>query len=135
MYLIAGKKKRIIYGFTIIFIIVAGVYLYSRYNPEEYKIFPKCPVYSITGYQCPGCGSQRAFHNLFHGDIKAAFIFNPLMMFLLPYVLSGVYLEYIANKSNPRIFRLRNIFFGKWAALVLGVVILTFTILRNVFVW
>ena len=117
------------------FVIIAGVYLYSQYNPEVYSLFPKCPVYTITGYQCPGCGSQRAFHSLFHGDIKTAFMYNPFIMLIVPYVLLGVYLEYIADKTNPRVFRLHKAFFSKWAALVLGVVILTYTILRNVFVW
>ena len=133
--MIAEKKKRIFTGLAIMFIIVAGVYLYSQYNPEKNRLFPKCPVYAVTGYQCPGCGSQRAFHNLFHGNISAAFMYNPLMMFLIPYILFGVYLEYIANKLNRSIFRLRNIFFGKWAALVLIAVILCYTILRNIFVW
>ena len=114
--------------------ILAGIYLYSQYNPEEYLLFPKCPVYAITGYQCPGCGSQRAFHNLFHGNIGAAFTYNPLMILLIPYILLGVYIEYISDKTKPYILRLRNVFFGKWAVFVVFTVILTFTILRNVFI-
>ena len=127
-----SKNKRILTGVVIIFITIAGVYLYAQYNPEEYLIFPKCPVYTITGYKCPGCGSQRAFHNLFHGNILTAFMYNPLMILLIPYILFGVYIEYIANRLNPHIARLKSTFFSKWAILALGIIILLYTILRNI---
>ena len=127
-----NKTKRIFTGVVIMMVLVAGVYLYSQFNPEEHLLFPKCPVYILTGYKCPGCGSQRAFHNLFHGNFLTAFMYNPFMVLLVPYVLYGVYIEFIANRLNPRIVRLRNIFFGKWALFVLAVVLLLFTILRNI---
>ena len=112
-------------------VIIVAIYLYSNYNPENYRIFPKCPVYLLTGYQCPGCGSQRAFYHLFNGDIITAFRYNPLFMLLVPYVLSGIYIEYIANKTKPRIVRIRELLFGKWAAVVLGIIIVIYTIFRN----
>ena len=127
-----SKKKRALSGVAIIIVIIAGVYLYSQYDPEKSLFFPKCPVYTLTGYQCPGCGSQRAFHSLFHGEIVKAFMYNPLMMLIMPYALLGVYIEYIANRNTPVIVRLRNIFYGKWAVLVLAVVISLYTLLRNI---
>ena len=129
------RKNKMLTGVAFIIVIIAGIYLYSRYNPEEYLIFPKCPVYTITGYQCPGCGSQRAFHNLFHGNILTAFMYNPLMILLVPYVMFGVFIEYIANRDNTRIINLRNIFFGKWAILVLAMIFVIYTILRNIYFW
>ena len=127
-----SKKKRALIGVSIIIAIIGGVYLYSQYNPEEYALFPKCPVYTLTGYQCPGCGSQRAFHNLFHGNIITAFMYNPLMVLLVPYASLGIYIEYIANRTNSHIIRLRDIFFGKWAVLVLAIFILLYSVLRNI---
>ena len=129
--MLVRRKKRILIGFLIIIALLTGVYLYSQYNPEDYAFFPKCPIHTITGYECPGCGSQRAFYNLFQGNFVTAFMYNPLMILLVPYILSGVYIEYIADRSVPRIARLRNILFGKWAVLVLAVVILLYCILRN----
>jgi len=126
-----GKKTRAFIGFAIIIVLITGIYVYSHYNPEEHFLFPKCPVYALTGYQCPGCGSQRALHSLFHGNIKAVFTYNAFIIFIIPYTLLGIYIEYIANRTSPRIIRLRNIFFGKWAALTIAVVILLYTILRN----
>ena len=129
--LIVKNKKRALIGLTIIIALLAGIFLYSYYDPEKYLLFPKCPVYTLTGYQCPGCGSQRAFHNFFHGNFLTAFRYNPIMLLLIPYVMLGVYIEYIANRFNPRITNIRNIFFGKWAVLIIALIIISFTIYRN----
>ena len=123
--------KRIWVGLALMTFIIAGTYLYTCFNPEDYQWFPKCPVYLLTGYQCPGCGSQRAFYHLFHGNISTAFSYNPLMLLLAPYIFLGIYIEYIAGKTNPCIIRLRNLFFGQWAILLLAIIIILFTILRN----
>ena len=126
-----NRKKRLFIGIALIITIVTGIYLYSTYNPEDYQFFPKCPVYFLTGYECPGCGSQRAFYHLFHGNISTAFAYNPLILLLAPYLLSGIYFEYIANKANIRITHIRSLLFGKWALLVLAILIILYTILRN----
>ena len=128
-----GKKKRVLIGLAIIISLLAGVYLYSQYNPEENLLFPKCPVYIITGYECPGCGSQRALHNLFQGNILIAFAHNPLIMLFIPYFMLGVYIEYISDRNTTLTVRLRNIFYGKWAQLTLAIGIVFYTILRNVY--
>ena len=112
-------------------IIMGGIYFYAQYNPEEHQFFPKCPVFVLTGYRCPGCGSQRAFYHLFHGNIMMALRNNPFIIAVILYVLSGVYLEYVANKSNPRTIRLREILFGNRVLLALALIIILFTILRN----
>lgn len=126
------RKYRILIGIILILVILTGIYLYAHFDPSSYAFFPKCPVYAITGYKCPGCGSQRAFYNLFQGNFMMAFIYNPLMFILVPYILFGIYIEYIANLSNKKIVRLRNILFGKWAILVLALLIIVYTIIRNV---
>lgn len=123
--------KRIGTGLAIMFVILSGMFLYARFSPEEYRFFPKCPVYLLTGYQCPGCGSQRAFYHLFHGNFITAFRYNPLMMLLIPYILTGICLEYIVNRDNPQTNRLRELLFGKRAIPVLAVIFLLFTIFRN----
>src|ERR1043165_6822442 len=57
--------------------------LYWR-NPAYSRIFPPCPFYWLTGLYCPGCGSLRALHFLFHGQLCAALGMNPLLIFSLP---------------------------------------------------
>jgi hypothetical protein len=51
--------------------------------------FPKCPFRLVTGMQCPGCGSTRAFYQLLHLHPIAAFKFNPLMILTLPFIVYG----------------------------------------------
>ncbi|MDR0742806.1 MAG: DUF2752 domain-containing protein, partial [Tannerella sp.] len=121
------KNNRIQTGIILIVVILTGIYIYAHFDPSGYAFFPKCPVYTITGYKCPGCGSQRAFYNLFQGNFATAFMYNPLMFLLVPYILFGIYIEYIANLSNKRRLRLRRIFYDKWAILILAIIIIAYT--------
>lgn len=38
----------------------------------------------MTGLDCPGCGGQRAAHQLLHGNFAVAFRSNALFVSLLP---------------------------------------------------
>ena len=40
---------------------------------------PACPLRQLTGFYCPGCGSARALHCLFEGDVLSAVAMNPLL--------------------------------------------------------
>ena len=60
-------------------------------------------------------------------------MYNPFMILFIPYVLLGVFVEYIANRNNPRIVRVRNIFFGKWAVLIIAFILVTYTVFRNIY--
>lgn len=53
------------------------------FDPTSAGFFPRCPMFVMTGLQCPGCGTTRALHALLHGDVAAAFAFNPFTMVLL----------------------------------------------------
>jgi hypothetical protein len=61
------------------------------FNPSSpaNQFFPKCPFRLVTGFQCPGCGSTRAFYQLLHLHPVAAFKFNPLIMLTLPFLIYG----------------------------------------------
>src|SRR5215210_1294373 len=74
---------------VLIFITVAilGSLLYFYFDPSYSHIFPSCPFYTITGLLCPGCGSQRAFHALLHGDIAGAAHKNMLFVLFLPLII------------------------------------------------
>ena len=50
-------------------ITVAGLaWYYYTHDPSE-GAGAKCTFKLLTGYDCPGCGSQRALHAMLHGDI------------------------------------------------------------------
>ncbi len=65
------------------------VLIYYFFNPSTAFFIP-CPLLYITGFYCPGCGSQRAIHLLMHGDLIGAFRFNPLMVLTLPILIYGL---------------------------------------------
>jgi len=54
---------------------------------EATGFMPRCMFKWATGWDCPGCGSQRAFMALLHGDIVRACTYNlilpPAMVYLL----------------------------------------------------
>ncbi|HEY6813671.1 MAG TPA: DUF2752 domain-containing protein [Propionibacteriaceae bacterium] len=39
-----------------------------------------CPFRAVTGWDCPLCGGTRLGDALLHGDVSAAFGFNPLAL-------------------------------------------------------
>lgn len=42
---------------------------------------------TVTGFDCPGCGSQRAIHALLTGNPVAAWHYNAAFMLSLPLIL------------------------------------------------
>ena len=54
-----------------------------RFPPEQYSFYPRCPIYALTGWQCPGCGLTRALAALLRGNLAAAMHLNPLILPLL----------------------------------------------------
>lgn len=61
------------------------------FNPSSpaNQFFPKCPFRLVTGCQCPGCGSTRAFYQLLHLHPVAAFKYNPLIILTMPFLIYG----------------------------------------------
>jgi len=62
----------------------------------------QCLFYQKTGILCPGCGGQRAFDALIHGEFIRALRMNALVYLIVPYtfclyVLMGVHI--IWNKN------------------------------------
>ncbi len=57
----------------------ACAFIVGYFNPTTTRFFPVCPLYSLTGIHCPGCGLTRGFHALFHGDVLTALHFNALL--------------------------------------------------------
>lgn len=106
-----------------------GLYVYYSFNPEISKFFPQCPFHYLTGFDCPGCGSQRAIHYLLHFEIKKAFYRNPLFVLSIPYLITAIYFEYLGGKQKyPSI---RKSLFGKKAMFITFCIIVLFWIGRN----
>lgn len=120
-----------VFKWVLIFSALGGfVFLYKEYNPSTAGFFPACPFHSLTGLQCPGCGSQRAVHHLLNFEIGKAFAKNALLILAIPYLIMGFVFDRLKNPS-PKTLKWRRSFFGKHAILVVLGVIIAFWILRN----
>ncbi|HMM01651.1 MAG: DUF2752 domain-containing protein [Dysgonomonas sp.] len=125
----AGKHIHIRRLLGIAILLVAGGIIYYLFSPGESSLFPKCPFHTITGLDCPGCGSQRAVHHLLHLQIKDAFTSNPLLIVAIPYILTYTYLEYLGGKEKyPRV---RQSLYSRKAIYAVLLVIILFWIGRN----
>ena len=74
--------------------------IYGKLNPETSNVFPACPFKSLTGLECPGCGSQRAIHHLLNLHVGSAFAVNALMVLSIPYILLLVVADFFKNRSK-----------------------------------
>ena len=113
------KKK---YKFIVGILVLLLVSLYYFFNPTVSNFFPKCPFYSMTGLFCPGCGSQRAIHDMMHLNIFEAINHNALMLFTFTFGI-GLYL-YSKKKFSGLIYH------PKSPLIIFGITFL-FGVLRN----
>jgi len=126
-----SKGYKIGLGAAIIVMLIAALYIFYIIDPETHSLFPKCPFLLATGLECPGCGSQRAIHQLLHLNLIAALRYNAFMVLVLPYIFLGVYLQYLGGKiRHPK---LEKLFFGRWSALIVLILVIVYWIVRNLF--
>jgi hypothetical protein len=101
------------------------------FNPAEHGFFPRCFFRMVTGWDCPGCGGLRATHQLLHGQVRAAFSLNPLLVLVLPFVV------YFAARPCVERFvglKLPQPFKGTVWIWIAAVMVVGFGVLRN-FPW
>ena len=62
-------------------------------SPEEYML--PCLNKKLLGFECMGCGGQRALALVFQGDFIAAFYMYPAIYTLIPlFLVIGINLFY-----------------------------------------
>lgn len=107
---------------------VAAVgWYYYHYNPAH-SLFPRCPFHAATGLYCPGCGSQRAIHQLLHGHWLEAANYNLLATLMLPLIglhLGAWAINRLFGTRLPLLFQ--RYLLAKWIL----VLVLLFWLLRN----
>ena len=102
--------------------LAAAAAMLFAFDPSRSAFFPPCPFHALTGLQCPGCGTLRALHALFHGHALEALDLNPLAMF---FFAAGAVVV-LARGLNFRIAAPRN---AGW--MVFGIVMI-YWVARNV---
>lgn len=82
----------------------------------------------LTGWSCPGCGSQRFMHALLNGNFADAWHFNYFLPFGIIMALVCLWLEW-TRKSHSRRYRymMRPLFIQLFIA-----VVIIWTIIRNI---
>jgi hypothetical protein len=97
------------------------------FDPRQYHFYPVCFFHLTTGLLCPGCGALRALHQLLHGNLAAAFHFNPVLVLSLP-VMLWLGARYALRKAGgqPTSLALRPL----WLWLALAAVLIV-SVLRN----
>lgn len=73
--------------------VVAAVVFYGLHDPTADGLAPRCMFKTLGGYDCPGCGFQRAMHAMLHGDFAAAWHYNAFLFFMLPVGLAYLVCE------------------------------------------
>lgn len=104
---------------------VAAVYF--AVDPMQAPWMPKCMLHVVTGFDCPGCGSQRALHALLHGDLPGAFRANALLLAMIPYILLILYAE-LFRERVPRLFRA---VYSQAAIIAVVAVVMAWGVVRN----
>ncbi len=108
--------------------LVAGAAAIWYFDPTKAGFFPVCPLYSLTGFACPGCGLTRGFHALFHGHILTALDYNAMLPFFALLIGFGlVSLVYFAARGRRIPFNLLH----PTALYVFLVLLLVFGVTRN----
>ncbi|WP_369074733.1 DUF2752 domain-containing protein [Flammeovirga yaeyamensis] len=116
-----------------LFIISTGlilfVYIYRSFNPLAYDFFPKCPLKYTTGLECPGCGSQRAIHQLLNFNLIAAFKYNPLLVLSIPYIIVEIIFRFV---DKQLIYKQRKVLYGPLAIKIILCIVIAYWIGRNI---
>lgn len=120
----AANSKQYKWILVIAVIICVGV-AYYFIDPVMHKWVPKCPFMLLTGWKCPGCGSQRAIHALVHGNIIEVFRQNALFIPFALYVLAV-----IVSKLKPNVYDKLT---GNVAVWIWVSITVLFWISRNIF--
>lgn len=127
--MVISKYKSIV--ILLLVIISLGILsLYVFWNPTETALFPKCPFHSLTGFYCPGCGSQRAIHDIIHGDIIKGIRHNYLFVLLVSVLLyeAVIYVKFKAFNQPTY----NNLLQKPKVTNTILIVVILFWLLRNV---
>ena len=110
---------------------VAGAAAVWYFDPVNAGFFPACPLYSMTGFACPGCGMTRGFHALFQGDIVGALDFNAMIPIVLVF-FGYIFLSMVMVAVRGRGIGLGVNKFSMWLIWLTFTTLLIFGVLRNI---
>jgi len=124
-----ANKKNLYFALLVIILIFLSA-IYYQFNPARYRFFPRCPFYTLTGFDCPGCGSQRAIYSLLHGKLTDAIRFNILLVVSLPFLAIHFFykLKSVILRKDVR----WNIIYHPLTPKIIFTIVIFFWIIRNI---
>lgn len=119
------KKTISIFSF---FIFGLVIYYFYQNNPAKNTTpFAVCMTKRIANIDCPGCGGQRAFHQLLNGNFIEAGKLNIFIYFFAP-LLTYIFLSFALK---PFDINLPDIDISTKNLGLILLLLLLFTLLRN----
>lgn len=127
----AASLRERLFALAIVATTIAALLYLRLFNPATpgTNYYPSCPFHTLTGLNCPGCGTLRGLHQLTHGHLVTALNYNALMVLSLPflaYSFTSYALLALRGRGLPKPF-IQPVFIR---ALFLS--IMAFWILRNI---
>ena len=125
------KQKRQINVLRTVCIVLCAGLLYALICRRTGFAVP-CPVFTLTGLRCPGCGTTRMCLALLHGNVAEAFRQNRAVLLLLPafaYIAAAWCVGYV--RRGDRLLHGA----AKWCAYAAVVLLLAFGAVRNFLGW
>lgn len=123
-------RKDLVRMIVVLLAVIFLSLLFFFYPVNSSGFYPKCIFHSITGFDCPGCGSQRAASALIHGHFLDAVNYNLLFILFIPLLLYSAYV-FIWNTFSKRKIKQQLVYSPLFIKSVLLIVI-AFWVLRNI---
>ena len=108
---------------------MALVCLYFFVDPAKSAYFLRCPLKTFSGYECAGCGVQRAFHLLLHFRFLEAFKFNPLFVLAIPFLVFALLVK--LSKNEKLKIGLQRFLSSKLFVFLVLTIVFVFSLLKN----
>lgn len=107
--------------------LAAAASVYYFFDPMEAGWMPRCLWKTLTGTDCPGCGTQRMLHALFHGDISGAWRSNAFALCMIPVIAFLLWLELTRERHSALYARIHR----PWLIWLLALLVFAWWLLRN----
>lgn len=120
-------RNRKIYFAAAFFIAAAIIIFYSTVDPSTSRWAPKCLFRMLTGWDCPGCGAQRAVYALLHGQWSEAWGYNPFFLIITPIAFALGIIE-LYREHWPRLYKA---LYRPPTFILIAAAIMAWTIVRN----
>lgn len=122
-----NARGSLIMPVAILILIAGGAALYFLVDPASSRWMPKCMFRHLTGLECPGCGAQRMWHALLHGDFAAAWEANAFLLIVTP-LLALMLFSAMTRRQFPRLYNILN---SPTMIIIISAGICVWFILRN----